>query len=131
MLECSTVATFDELKQAYHKKVLEYHPDKNKNSLEFINTFHKVKEAWKILGNQEYRKEYDNKLKEIEIENEKAIIFARLFPSDLEKTEDTNIFSYPCRCGNKYLVHKSDLQDVNCVFHVPCQDCTFVIVVET
>ncbi|MDN3017983.1 DnaJ domain-containing protein [Paenibacillus sp. BSR1-1] len=52
-------ATFDEIKEAYRKKVKEVHPDKDKGNPE---QFKKVKEAYETLKDVEKRKRYDNLL---------------------------------------------------------------------
>jgi DNA-directed RNA polymerase subunit RPC12/RpoP len=58
-------------------------------------------------------------------------MYAQLTPSDLEETDNEGILSYQCRCGSSYLVQKNDLEQINCVVHISCQDCSFIIAVET
>lgn len=133
ILDCLPDSTAEELKQAYHRKLLEWHPDKsnNSNSPESIKIFHEVQAAWEILGNPKLRKQYDIESKQADLEFQGALIYARLNPTELEVTEDEDIRSYKCRCGSSYLVQKSDLEEKNCVIHIPCQDCTFSIAIET
>lgn len=131
VLGCSQEASIDELKQAYHSKILEFHPDKNKNSSDSSCEFQEIHSAWKVLGDPILKKEYDVKWQQENFQAQSALIYAKVNPSELEITEDENILSYQCRCGNHYLVGKSDLEQTNCVVHVPCQDCTFVIAIET
>ncbi|XP_011499602.1 PREDICTED: dnaJ homolog subfamily C member 24-like [Ceratosolen solmsi marchali] len=131
ILGCLPNSSSEEIKQAYHRKILESHPDKNENSHQNIKIFHDVKAAWEILGNTDRRRKYDAKFKQIQLEAEGELIYANLLPNDLEETEDIDTLSYQCRCGNSYIVQKTDLEQTNCVLHIPCQECTFVIAVET
>ncbi|OXU24384.1 hypothetical protein TSAR_014356 [Trichomalopsis sarcophagae] len=131
ILDCTVDSSPEELKQAYHRKILESHPDKSTDPPKSTETFHDVKQAWKILGNPVLKKEYDIKCRQADLEAQGALIYARVSPAELEETEEGDILSYQCRCGNSYLVQKSDLEEKNCVIHVPCQDCTFSIAIET
>lgn len=52
-------ATLEEIKKSYRKLSLKYHPDKNANDVNTVSKFHKITEAYDVLGNEEKRKEYD------------------------------------------------------------------------
>lgn len=49
----------DEIKKAYRKLALKYHPDKNPNDLEAENKFKEISSAYSIIGDPEKRKNYD------------------------------------------------------------------------
>ena len=49
-----------EIKKAYRKLALKYHPDKNPENKKAEETFKKISEAYYALGDQKRRKEYDN-----------------------------------------------------------------------
>lgn len=51
-------ATQDEVKKAYRKLALQYHPDRNKTK-EGEEKFKEVTKAYEVLGNEEKRKTYD------------------------------------------------------------------------
>lgn len=53
-------ASLDEIKKAYRKLALKYHPDKNPNNPEAEATFKEVAEAYSVIGDEEKRKKYDN-----------------------------------------------------------------------
>lgn len=52
-------STSQEIKQAYRKMSLKYHPDKNPGNTEAIGKFQKISEAYETLGDEEKRGEYD------------------------------------------------------------------------
>lgn len=52
-------ATQQQIKDAYYKLSMQYHPDKNKNSKEATAKFTELTEAYSILGSHELRKRYD------------------------------------------------------------------------
>jgi len=57
-------ATSQEIKKAYRKLALKYHPDKNfNNKKENEEIFKDISEAYQILGDENKRKKYDSLLK--------------------------------------------------------------------
>jgi molecular chaperone DnaJ len=59
ILGVSKNASASEIKKAYRKKAIEFHPDKNPNDKIAEAQFKKAAEAYEILGNQEKRSQYD------------------------------------------------------------------------
>lgn len=59
VLEVSKTATTEEIKKAYRKKAIQYHPDKNPDDKDAEEKFKEAAEAYEILGNDEKRKRYD------------------------------------------------------------------------
>jgi len=49
-----------EIKKAYRRLAVKYHPDKNPNDKKAEETFKKISEAYYSLGDEARRKEYDN-----------------------------------------------------------------------
>ncbi len=58
-LSISTTATQDEIKKAYRKAALRWHPDKNKDSPNASEKFKEVSQAYELLSDPEKRKIYD------------------------------------------------------------------------
>ena len=52
-------ASDDEIKQAYRKKAMKYHPDRNKDDKEAERKFKKINEAYYILKDKEKKTQYD------------------------------------------------------------------------
>jgi molecular chaperone DnaJ len=59
ILEVSKNATPEEIKKAYRKKAIQYHPDKNPGDKESEEKFKEAAEAYEVLSNPEKKQRYD------------------------------------------------------------------------
>lgn len=59
ILGVSKSASTDEIKKAYRKLALKYHPDQNKGDKASEERFKEINEAYAVLSNPEKRKQYD------------------------------------------------------------------------
>ncbi|XP_043286674.1 DPH4 homolog [Venturia canescens] len=93
--------------------------------------FREIEEAWQILRDPEARKKYDSECRQAQLESQSILVFATITENEMEITVDDDTLSYQCRCGSYYLVNREDLLKKNCSLHIPCQECTFVLIVQT
>lgn len=59
VLGVSKTATPDEIKKAYRKLAIKYHPDRNPDNKEAEDKFKEAAEAYEVLSNEEKRQKYD------------------------------------------------------------------------
>jgi len=59
LLGIPETANAEEIKKAYRKLSLKYHPDKNNGDPECVSKFQKISEAYETLGNAEKKSQYD------------------------------------------------------------------------
>ena len=52
-------ASPEEIKRAYRKKAMQYHPDRNPDNKDAEEKFKEVGEAYEVLSNEDKRSRYD------------------------------------------------------------------------
>lgn len=64
ILEVARSATADDIKKAYRKKAIQFHPDKNPGNSEAEKRFKEISEAYEVLNDDKKRQMYDRYGKE-------------------------------------------------------------------
>lgn len=64
ILEIPRTATSDDIKKAYRKKALRYHPDRNQGDADAEKKFKEISEAYEVLSDEKKRSVYDRYGKE-------------------------------------------------------------------
>jgi molecular chaperone DnaJ len=59
VLGVSREASQDEIKKAYRKLAMKYHPDRNDGSKEAEEKFKEINEAFSVLGDESKKSQYD------------------------------------------------------------------------
>lgn len=122
-------ASVSDLKQKYQKLILMYHPDKQSADVpagtveECIQKFIEIDQAWKILGNEETKKEYDLQRHEDDLRS-MGPVDARVYLEEMSWNEGDHSFSLSCRCGGKYIVSKDEAKEVTLI---SCDTCSLII----
>ena len=81
VLEVTKTATVEEIKKAYRKKAIQYHPDKNPGDKEAEEKFKEAAEAYDVLSNPEKRSRYD----QFESRNNLSISNSQRFRNNYQK----------------------------------------------
>ena len=58
-LGLNEAASQDEIKKAYRKLSLQFHPDRNNNSPESTTKFQSISAAYEVIGDEDKRRQYD------------------------------------------------------------------------
>ncbi|NXF94569.1 DJC24 protein, partial [Eubucco bourcierii] len=129
ILDAKPSDSLAELKRKYQRLALQYHPDKQKADVpageveERVQRFIEIDQAWKILGNEETKKEYDLQQREANLTKEWPL-HAQISLEDMSWNEDEQCYTLSCRCGGNYTVFRSETRDVSLVC---CDTCSLVI----
>lgn len=130
-LGCSMESSYEDIKHAYHHRARQLHPDKSITGERNTLKFQRLAEAWSVLKNPDTRKTYDIECKQAALESNNLVVHATVSSHELQETNEENILSFPCRCGNYYKVDKQILKEKDCSIYVTCEECTFIIIVVT
>uniref|UniRef100_A0A9L0K0N2 DnaJ homolog subfamily C member 24 n=1 Tax=Equus asinus TaxID=9793 RepID=A0A9L0K0N2_EQUAS len=118
-----------ELRRRYRRLVRTYHPDRQSADApaeaveECVRKFIEIDQAWKILGHEETKKEYDLLRLEDDLRN-LGPVDAQVYLEEMSWNEDDHSFSLSCRCGGKYRVSKDEAEEVTLI---SCDTCSLIV----
>ncbi|KZT51789.1 DnaJ-domain-containing protein [Calocera cornea HHB12733] len=148
-------ATQQQIKQAYHRLVLQHHPDKRRSTSGSVSPAQngasppvqqsetvdigRLTIAYATLSSAERRKEYDERLKEEEsgaVPRDEVVESKIRRPAEVVSLDDFSlsmddrgeVWIYPCRCGSLYKIREADMEaDLHLL---ECGGCSEVVWVE-
>jgi curved DNA-binding protein len=103
ILEIERTATGDQIRKAYYRLALEYHPDRNPDSEASEDKFKEISEAYAVLGDPKKRRDYDQYGHgDFQRRYRHQTMYDRMSASDLfEQTFFTKSFFGGCGCGGR------------------------------
>lgn len=123
ILGCTQSATTEELKRSYQHLIKQYHPDKQEGKQSSYDKFILIDKAFKVLKDDQLRKEYDASLLANNLEMN-PVIFAELTKNDLNFINGHD--SFICRCGNHIIVPENILKQTL----IECSECSNCLLIK-
>ncbi len=106
-LELDRLANPEDIKAAFRRMALNYHPDKTCSTS--TDQFLRARESWEVLGDEGKRRVYDEKLKQRDPPDH---VWQEVRWDDLLMSEEDGNpgmrYYWPCRCGDSFEVEKED-----------------------
>ena len=121
LLSISKDDSMAQIKSAYHRTLLQSHPDKIKSSSESIDIA-LIKEAYSTLSNPQLRAEYDAQRSYSATPSRPAQVVSL---EDFEEVEEEESWRYACRCGGSYLITSTLMDEGEHL--VACNSCSEVV----
>jgi len=84
-------ATDQEIKKAYRKLAMKFHPDRNQNNPEATEKFQEISSAYQVLSDEDEKTKYDQELNFV---SEEAPATADSFEENLKENKDNNNYTY-------------------------------------
>lgn len=128
VLGCEENASHDEIKKQYQNLIRRFHPDKTSASVKDNEAFIQINEAWKTLKDPMKRKAYDAELLAEHYANE-SVLYATIALHEMNI--ESQMCSYPCRCGSLYSIPKDDCIHSKVDLHLQCSECSLGIIIKT
>uniref|UniRef100_A0A9L0KAY6 DnaJ heat shock protein family (Hsp40) member C24 n=1 Tax=Equus asinus TaxID=9793 RepID=A0A9L0KAY6_EQUAS len=122
-------SAFSVISPGQERHSCQYHPDRQSADApaeaveECVRKFIEIDQAWKILGHEETKKEYDLLRLEDDLRN-LGPVDAQVYLEEMSWNEDDHSFSLSCRCGGKYRVSKDEAEEVTLI---SCDTCSLIV----
>jgi diphthamide biosynthesis protein 4 len=126
LLAVPRTASQAQLKQAYHRALLRFHPDKHHASthdaVDAADMITQVKQAYATLSSDSARAQYDASVAQRANKPRPAQVISL---DNFIISEETSSWHHACRCGAAYSITNDDLE--HGVHLVGCEGCSEVI----
>ncbi|CAK9290754.1 unnamed protein product [Gordionus sp. m RMFG-2023] len=113
--------TENDIKNAYHRLIKIYHPDKSNGN---HDKYYQIIKAWEILKNKTSKHLYDISIEK----NKSTYIYDEVNIDELTRNGDD--YTYPCRCGESYFLDFSE-QNKQSNLLIPCSNCSLFLNVKS
>ena len=142
ILGISNDSSYQEIKRQYNKRVLLYHPDKistknEETNLELTTSSSKgnvkknfllLQEAFTVLRDENKRKSYDEKLRNLKQQRPQILVYEEVDLDDMDFDEENKIYSTSCaRCQGQSNFRISELELEEDIDLIQCNNCSFTI----
>lgn len=119
-LEVNSRAKTNDIKVAYQRLALQYHPDKG--CADGGERFVRINAAWKVLGDEAARVDYDKRFA-----CKAASSFSeRVAASEFEPSDEAGVLRKQCRCGDYYELLQAEMAAEKEVV-VQCGGCSLYV----
>ena len=122
MLEVDEEDSIEDIKGAYHRLILRFHPDKNRGDDQAAERFIAIQQAWSTICGLEL----DHSNEKYKTINSEEIDYSELILQSGGEEEEVT-YVKPCRCGEVFEVYAEDLKQSINTFQ--CNGCSLYITV--
>ncbi|XP_070687403.1 dnaJ homolog subfamily C member 24 [Pempheris klunzingeri] len=115
VLGASASDSIQQLKHRYQQLALQYHPDRlggecSSEAQYGVNKFLEVDAAWRILQDQNTRRQYDLQRRALELKQDWPVDSA-LYLEDMTWNQDECAYTYSCRCGGGFNISEKEVEE--------------------
>ncbi|XP_034734529.1 dnaJ homolog subfamily C member 24 [Etheostoma cragini] len=115
VLGASPSDSLQQLRHRYQQQALQYHPDRlgGKCSSEAesgVKKFLEVDAAWRILSDQDSRKQYDLQRRVQELKQDWPVD-STVYLEEMTWDQDKCVYTYGCRCGGGFDVSSAEVEE--------------------
>ncbi|KAF1387325.1 hypothetical protein PFLUV_G00104260 [Perca fluviatilis] len=115
VLGASPSDSLQQLRHRYQQLALQYHPDRlggqcSSEAESGVKKFLEVDAAWRILGDQNNRKQYDLQRRAQELKQDWPVD-STVYLEDMTWDQDGCVYTYSCRCGGGFNVSSAEVEE--------------------
>ncbi|XP_071345200.1 dnaJ homolog subfamily C member 24 [Trachinotus anak] len=113
ILGASPSDSVQQLRHRYQQLALQYHPDRLRGCTEAqsgLQKFLEVNAAWRILSDQNSRRQYDLQRRAQELQQDWPVD-STVCLEDMTWDKDECVYTYCCRCGGGFSVSEEEVEE--------------------